>query len=396
MVTYRYPREKKLIVVTVISDLVTDYRVHKVCQTLHEQGWRVLLTGSRRRGSIPLKQRDYQTYRLKLWFNRTALFYIEFNIRLFFWLLAHPGDIYLGNDLDVMPATLAVARLRRKPLVYDSHEYFLGQAGMDRKPIRRGIWKIMESILFRNLKYAYTVCDSVRNLYRRDYRKRLLVVRNLPYRNSPCPALSPEEEAWIAGIDRQIPKDKYILLLQGAGLNAGRGLEELAFSMLFLDKARFHLLIVGGGDKMPALRRIIAENKLEDRISLIPKVPFAVLEHFTRQAQLGISIDKPVVINHRYSLSNKLFEYLHAGVPVLASRLPEPERIINHYQVGTFIEHYQPEHIAQKIRDIFADMTQWNAWKKNTSLVKEELNWENESKIIIGLFKQVEKDSVTY
>ncbi len=67
-----------------------------------------------------------------------------------------------------------------------------------------------------------------------------------------------------------------------------------------------------------------------------------MLGHFTRKAQLGISIDKPSVLNHKYSLPNKLFEYLHAGVPVLASRLVEQERIINHYDVGGFIEDHQP------------------------------------------------------
>src|SRR5579864_4697470 len=105
MTSYRYPLEQKLVVVTVISDLVTDYRVHKICQTLHENGYRVLLTGSMNKRSLPLKQRDYQTYRLKTWFGKTFLFYVEYNIRLFFRLLREKAGIYLGNDLDVMPAT---------------------------------------------------------------------------------------------------------------------------------------------------------------------------------------------------------------------------------------------------------------------------------------------------
>ncbi len=67
-----------------------------------------------------------------------------------------------------MPGTQLSAFLWRKPLVYDSHEYFLGMAGMDQKPLRRHIWKAVEKILFHRVKYAYTVCDSVRNLYRRD------------------------------------------------------------------------------------------------------------------------------------------------------------------------------------------------------------------------------------
>ncbi len=381
---------------TVISDLVTDYRVHKICQTLHHEGYRVLLIGSCRKNSIGLKERDYQTHRIKLAFHRSALFYAEFNIRLFLWLLKHKADIYLGNDLDVMPATQLSALIHNKPLVYDSHEYFLGMAGMDQKPVRRLIWKAIEKMIFHRVKYAYTVSDSVRNLYRRDYDKKLTVVRNLPFRENNHQMLTPEEKDWIALADQKIPACKRILILQGAGLNAHRGVEELVYSMLFLDEARFHLLIVGGGDIFPRLEKIVLQNNLEGKITLIPKVPFTILDHFTRQAHLGLSIDKPSVINHRYSLPNKLFEYLHAGVPVLASRLVEQERIINHYHVGTFIENHHPEHIAQKITEIFENPCLWEQWKENTKLVRDELNWENERKIIIDIFKQVERETVTY
>src|SRR5450631_4011221 len=135
MVSYLYSLERKQIIVTVISDLVTDYRVHKICQTLHEDGYRVLLIGRRNKNSLPLKSRDYQTDRLKMWFGRSIFYYAEFNIRLFFRLYRSKGDIYLGNDLDVMPATLLIADMKRKPLVYDSHEYFLGMAGLDQKPL---------------------------------------------------------------------------------------------------------------------------------------------------------------------------------------------------------------------------------------------------------------------
>ena len=295
-----------------------------------------------------------------------------------------------------MPATLLVARIFRKPLVYDSHEYFLGMAGMDQKPIRRSIWKFLETRVFASLKYMYTVSESVRNLYRRDYHKKLFVVRNIPMLHTPPSDLTVEEKIWIKSIDRKIPENKNLLVLQGAGLNEFRGAEELVYAMLFLEASDFHLLIIGGGDVFEKLSKIIDQNQLTEKITLIPKVPFSVLGHFTRKARLGFCIDKPSVLNHKYSLSNKFFEYLHAGVPVLVSRLVEQERIINHYDVGAFIDDFHPEHIARKIKEIFADPEQLNRWKKNTCRLREELNWENESKIVLDIFKQVEKDSVNH
>jgi glycosyltransferase involved in cell wall biosynthesis len=208
--------------------------------------------------------------------------------------------------------------------------------------------------------------------------------------------LTSDEADWIASIDRKIPQNKNLLLLQGAGINESRGAEELVYSMLFLDGSVFHLLIIGGGDVFEKLEKMVQQNNLQEKITLIPKVPFAVLGHFTRKAQLGLSIDKPSVLNHKFSLPNKLFEYLHAGVPVLASRLVEQERIIMQYEVGDFIDDHQPEHLARKIKEIFANPENLKRWKHNTCKLREELNWENESKIVIDIFKQAEKNSVKH
>jgi glycosyltransferase involved in cell wall biosynthesis len=393
MTSYRYPVGRKMITVTVISDLVTDYRVHKICQTLYNQGYGVLVIGSIKNRSLALKPRDYQTDRIKTWFQRSAFFYAEFNIRLFFRLLRQKTDIFLGNDLDVMPATMLNARLRKKPIVYDSHEFFLGMAGMDEKPIRRNIWKYIEKIILARLKYMYTVSDSIRNLYNPVYHEKLFVVRNLPMKNAANTILNAEEETLLQSIEEKIPEKKHLLIFQGAGINESRGAEELVLSMQFLNDD-YHLLIVGGGDVFPKLEKIIDQYHLRAKITLIPKLPFILLARLTPKAQLGISIDKPSVLNHKYSLPNKLFEYLHASVPVLASRLIEQEKIIDQFDVGDFIEDYRPEHIAQKINGIFANPDQMNRWKQNTCKVRETLNWENESKIVIDIFKQVETDSV--
>jgi glycosyltransferase involved in cell wall biosynthesis len=383
-----------MITVTVISDLVTDYRVHKICQTLYDEGYGVHLIGSSNKRSLALNPRDYQTDRIKTWFNRSALFYAEFNIRLFIRLLHQKPDIFLGNDLDVMPATMLSARIRKKPIVYDSHEFFLGMAGMDKKPIRRNIWNYIQTRVFARLKYMYTVSDSIRNLYGKIYHEKLFVVRNLPLKNQDNAILTSEEMNRLRSIEEKIPENKHLLIFQGAGINESRGAEELVLSMQFLDAADYHLLIIGGGDVFPKLEKMIEQYHLREKITLIPKLPFTLLGRLTRKAQLGISIDKSSVLNHKYSLPNKLFEYLHASVPVLASRLIEQERIINQFEVGDFIDDYQPEHIAKKIREIFANPEQLNRWKQNTCKVRETLNWENESKIVIDIFKQVERDSV--
>src|SRR5215469_6936744 len=121
----------KRVIVAVISDLVTDQRVHKVSLTLHEAGYGVLLIGARYRHSLELRPRPYPARRIGMLFHKKVFRYAEFNIRLFLRLLFTKGDIFLGNDLDVLPAVWLAARLRRRPVVYDTHEYFLGQPELE-------------------------------------------------------------------------------------------------------------------------------------------------------------------------------------------------------------------------------------------------------------------------
>lgn len=114
---------KKRILVSVSNDLVSDQRVHKSCMSLLNQGWEVKLVGRKLPNSLPLQIRNYDCKRMKLWFKKGALFYAELNIRLFFVLLFSEGNALHSNDLDTLLPNYIVSKIRRLPLVYDSHEY---------------------------------------------------------------------------------------------------------------------------------------------------------------------------------------------------------------------------------------------------------------------------------
>jgi len=164
--------------------------------------------------------------------------------------------------------------------------------------------------------------------------------------------------------------------------------------MQYLDPKKYHLILVGGGDIFPLIKEMIHQHQLNELITIIPKVPFGVLKQITKQAHLGLSLDKADNLNHRYGLPNKIFDYLHAGLPVLVSRLVELEKIVNFYCVGTFIESHEPKHIAACIESVFENPDQMKHWKENTEKAKMELNWENESKIVLEIFKQVAAETV--
>jgi glycosyltransferase involved in cell wall biosynthesis len=322
-------------------------------------------------------------------FQKKVFFYAEFNLRLFFRLIFTPGDIFLGNDLDALPAVFLAAWVRKKPVVYDTHEYYLGMPELKDRELVKKVWRTIETFIFPRLRYIYTICDSFCDLYKKDYGKELKAVRNVPYRELPgslAVALPPE-------IESRLPQGKHFLLFQGAGINPERGVEELVLAMQYLDPAKYHLVIIGGGDIFDSIKKMAGKPGLADRITILPKVPFEILRAVTRRAHLGLSLDKPTNVNHIYGLPNKIFDYLHSGVPVLVSRLVELEKIVHKYEVGTFIDNHEPQHIASRIQEVFGDPVRLEIWKQHTEKVREELNWEKEGQIVLEIFKQVEREN---
>lgn len=125
---------------------------------------------------------------------------------------------------------------------------------------------------------------------------------------------------------------------------------------------------------------------LFDKVIFIPKQSYARLREYTANADIGLTIDKDTNLNYRFSLPNKLFDYIHSGLPVLASRLPEISRIIEKYKVGSFIENHDPQHIAEKINGMLADKQKMSEYKANATLATKELNWQNEEKVLINIY----------
>jgi glycosyltransferase involved in cell wall biosynthesis len=85
-------------------------------------------------------------------------------------------------------------------------------------------------------------------------------------------------------------------------------------------------------------------------------------------------------------LPNKLFDYINAGIPVLASRLPEVEKIVRQYDIGDVIISHDPEHIANKIKTMLNNSEALARWQKNGELAAAELNWEHEKRTFISVF----------
>lgn len=361
------------IIASVTNDLVTDNRVHKVCASLSKFGFEVLLVGRRFPGSVPLDRRGYGTRRMKLFFQKGPFFYAEYNLRLFFFLLFSKADIFLSNDLDTLPANYLASKLRRKILVFDSHEYFTEVPELINRPRIQRIWKSFERLIVPKLKYAYTVCDSIAGLYYEEYGVRFSVVRNIPERQG------------IIGIpkEKKIETAKKIVLYQGA-VNIGRGLEQAISAMQYIDEVL--LVIVGTGDIIEDLKGQVAKMKLGEKVLFAGRLPVAEVKYYTMQADLGLSIEEDMGLNYRFALTNKFFDYIAAGVPVLVSDLPEMAKLVNHYNIGKIIYSHEPQEVAEDIKVVLGNEGLRKIWKINLEKAASELTWQNEEKVLQRIF----------
>ena len=181
-----------------------------------------------------------------------------------------------------------------------------------------------------------------------------------------------------------------LLIMQGIGMNEGRGVEELIRAVTLLP-VEFRLFLVGSGTVWKKCKLLAAELNLGERVQFKDPVPFDELRELTTTAWLGLSLDKPVSVNNRLFLPNKLFDYIHAGIPVLGSTIPEVKSIIEQYAVGYCIEQVTPQSIAAAVDYISKHPEQYRSWKENTRKAARDLNWQNETKKLDNIYSDLLK-----
>lgn len=343
-----------------------------------ELGFDVLLVGRIKHDSPPLPNRPYPMHRMKLLFEKGPFFYAEYNTRLFFYLLFRRADLLFSNDLDTLLPNYLISKVRNTTLVYDSHEYFTETPELVNRKFVQKVWKTIEGWIFPKLKDVITVNESIAALFEKKYHTNVHVVRNIPHAPKPSKVKSRKELV--------MPGNKAVVLLQGAGINIQRGAEEMVEAMQYLEGIQ--LYIIGGGDVIEILKKMSHDLGLAQKITFLPRMPFEDLQHYTANADIGLSLDKDTNINYRYSLPNKLFDYINAGIPVLASPLVEVKKIIRRYQVGETIDTHDPDHLAGKIKNMLGNRDKLAEYRRNCLEAAKHLNWEKEKQNLIKILKK--------
>ena len=341
--------------------------MQRICSTLAGAGYEVLLVGRKLKTSLPLTKKNYQQQWLKCWFDKGKLFYSEYNIRLFFFLLFKKMDCICAVDLDTILPCYYISKLKGVKRVYDAHEYFSQLDEVVSRPSIYRFWKKIEKKMIPKFKNGYTVCDSLVEEFRKNYNANYEVVRNVPL------LIELNEHA----------RSEDIILYQGA-VNKGRGLDKLALAM---KKINAVLWVCGNGNFMEEMRSVVQANDLPEKVIFFGMLPPEELKKRTAQAYVAVNPFERTGLNQYLSLSNKFFDYIHAGIPQVTMNYPEYKKINDQFKIAELIDDLDPENIARAINKLLTNKELYLLLKQHCLAAKQELNWQKEKDKLLNFYE---------
>jgi glycosyltransferase involved in cell wall biosynthesis len=341
----------------------------RICNAMVSFGYDVLLVGRELDTSVSFKDEVFKQKRLKCFFNKGVMFYAEFNIRLLLFLLFQKVDIIGSIDDDTLTACGIAKLIKRKKLVFDSHEYFSEVPELVGKNRIKKVWLFIEKVFMEHVDLAYTVSTSIADIYAKKYQIPFYTIMN-------CPEKFEGER-----------KDNFlnkIIIYQGA-LNLGRGLEELIEAMKDVDAT---LWIVGEGDHSHELRELASQKLYAHKIIFHGYIQPNLLNILTQQATVGFNVLQDLGISYQLSLSNKFFDYIQLHIPSLSSDFIEYKHIIDKHKVGIMCK-CDSKDIASSLNLLLNDATLYKKMKSECAIASELFYWGQEKLKLKTLYEKL-------
>ena len=343
--------------------------MQRICTTLAGAGYSVTLVGRRLSQSKPLAVRSYKQKRLPCIFTRSFLFYLEYNIRLFAYLLTRKMDAVCAIDLDTALPCLAVSGIKKIPRIYDAHEYFTELKEVRTRPVIKKVWTAVERFALPRFKLGYTVSEGLAAEFYTQYKQQYAVIRNLPLLQDSLPS-------W--------PRENFIVY-QGA-VNEARGFETLIPAMR---NVPYKLVICGDGNFMAALKTLIRDNDVADKIELTGMLLPEDLRPIAAKAMLGICLAEKAGTNQYWALPNKFLEYMHAGRPQIAMNFPEYQKINDRFHIAVLLDDLEKDDVAAVINRTMADQSLLEQMHRNSLEARNVYCWQQEEKRLLEFYQRV-------
>ncbi len=380
--------------VAVTTDLSYDQRMQRICGSLARAGYVVQLVGWQRPASVPLASQPYAQHRLRGWFQHGKLFYLEYNLRLLSYLLRQRAAAWGCADLDAALPIWLRARLGSQPFVYDAHELFTEVPEVVARPRVQRAWQWVENFIVPRAQLRYTVGPALARLFEQRHPGcPFAVVRNVAL--APQGGVGAGALAAASGTVGPVAAPAPATLLYQGALNVGRGLAELLAAM---PQVPARLVICGEGDCSAALRAQAARLGLLAAPPTVGQVEFrgyvlpAVLRVLTAQATVGIMLLENTGLSYYYSLANKFFDYVQAGIPQLCVDFPEYRALNAQYEVAVLVPDLAPATLVAALARLLPAGRPGPYYERlaaNCRRARAEWSWQQEEKKLVQLYNDL-------
>lgn len=372
------------ICMVVFTDLPFDYRVFREADSLRSSGHEVTVLSTRFRDE-PLPSAWDQLDVQMLDIDRAGSLRRSYPA---FWRWASnrarevSADVYHAHDLDALWPAARAARHHDVPLVYDSHELFCEQSSLVQRPAIAFVWRQMERRLIHRAARVITVGTAIAQQLHQSYElsEAPTVLRNVPLYKKP---VANHDLRRLANIPESCP----LILYQG-GFLTDNGLVEQIEAMHFVDESA-HLVLLGSGPTEQTLKDETHRLGLQDRVHFVPRVPFQSLHEVTCGADIGLCVIKPTGRSFAWSMPNKLFEYMMAGLPVVGGDTPEIRRVLEETDAGIIVDPTEPRSVGATIDNLLQDPDRCDELAAAARFAARRNCWEVESQGLIELYTRL-------
>jgi glycosyltransferase involved in cell wall biosynthesis len=293
--------------------------------------------------------------------------------------LATGAQVWHAHDLNTLGIGARCKRLRPGTrLVYDSHELATERSRMGKRQRRQAIRK--ERLGLASVDEAIWSSAS--------YARQAVNQHGIPFPNivRNVPELIEVKAGWDLHEQLAIPADKRILLYQGS-IQEHRGIEENIDALDMLD--RCVLVVIGYGYYRPALEEMVRRRDLTESVKFFGPIPNDELLYYTASADVGLCVIQGKSLSYRWSLPNKLFEYMMAGIPVVASDYEEMGRVVREEGVGTVCDPEDPASIAAAVRAIVDHPEAEARYRAATAQASRKYHWGEEAKVLLAIYERL-------
>jgi len=358
----------KKIFIAVTNDISFDQRMQKTATTLTELGHQVTIIGRRKKKTPYSTVAPYNIHRFNLHFHSGKLFYLEYQIRLFIYLLTHSFDTICAVDLDTILPSLVCAKLKQKQIIYDAHEYFTEVPELTNRTLEKKLWKCIESFCVPRCDKMYTVSKPIAALFEAEYSLRCDIIYNFPFTTK----------------SKEKPIQETPIILYQGDINMGRGLKEAILAMQEIDAL---LYIAGDGYFRKELEKEVHRLQLKHKVLFLGYIAPDELKMMTKKATVGLNLLENRGLNYYYSLANKFFDYVQQEIPSINMNFPCYWEFNLQFECSILLDTLDPKKIAMAINELLHHEEKYNQLVSNCTKAKKEWNWEHQIPQIKAIYE---------